>query len=169
MGTLESNPLDSLILKPWTDEATIISSEAISMLSDGTGITIPAENIGSDRLGFTFVNEAAKGKVSISLRLQANMNTNIADVNCIPISPVTQSPTMSPLQPSPVPTSSCVICQDNLTKKMKKKGFQCSEKVTAIKKNARRIKLGEIKKFVNLVAIMLVLGMKETFVAMLTM
>jgi len=148
--TLESNPLDSLILKPWTDEATIISSEATSMLSDGTGITIPAENIGSDRLGFTFVNEAAKGKVSISLRLQANMNTNIADVNCIPISPVTQSPTMSPLQPSPVPTSSCVICQDNLTKKMKKKGFQCSEKVTAIKKKCKKNKTWRNKKICQL-------------------
>merc|ERR1712129_629537 len=113
------------------EEATVIDSEATVMLPDGTVITVPAENIGSERLGFTFANEIAKGKVSISLRLKANVNTNAASVACNPVAPVTPSPIMSP---TPVPSSSCIICTNVVSSDMKKKGYECTDKKKAKKK-----------------------------------
>merc|ERR1712190_533482 len=121
--------------------------EATVLLPDGTVITVPAENIGSDRLGFTFANEIAKGKVSISLRLKANVNTNAASVACNPVAPVTPSPIMSP---TPVPTSSCIICTNVVSSDMKKKGYECTDKKKAKKKKKKKSNSKKKKKICQL-------------------
>merc|ERR1712176_1371985 len=54
----------------------------------GTIISVPTENIGSDRLGFTFTGDAAKSRISISLRLRASANTNTASVTCATVAPL---------------------------------------------------------------------------------
>lgn len=145
--TLESNPLDSLTLKPWTEEANVIDSEASATLPDGTIIEVPAENIGPDRLSFTFENDTAKGKVSISIRLRTSARTNITSITCIPIDPVSQSPSASPSFAS---TSSCIICNDVATSGMERKGRECVDNPGAIKKKCNKSSKWRKKKFCQL-------------------
>jgi len=96
--TVESNPLETLTLNPWTEEAIILDSEATATLPGGTIISVPTENIGSDRLGFTFTGDAAKSRISISLRLRASANTNTASVTCATVAPMSPAPSISPSQ-----------------------------------------------------------------------
>jgi len=140
--TVESNPLESLILNPWTEEATLLDSEATATTQDGMVNSVPIENIGSDRLSVSLTGDAAKGKVSISLRLKASATTNITGIVCAPtVSPISAAPTIAPNQqttstptealsesPSSQPSSisSCTVCDNIATPWMVKNGKECT-------------------------------------------
>lgn len=75
--TAESNPLEVLHLNPWTEGATLLeySTNTVASLSNNSNSstvesTLTAQQLSPHRLGFTLRGDAAKAKVTISLRLR---------------------------------------------------------------------------------------------------
>ena len=73
--TVESNPLDELVIKPWTEGAIVLGS---AVLVNGQESTIQAEAVGQDRLGFRFVGNDAKAMIKISIDLEASTSTGVS-------------------------------------------------------------------------------------------
>jgi len=92
---VESNPLSILNLEPWTDGANVIEASAMSVTADGTPYVVSGTNTTSGRISFEFNGEAAMGKVTISMRLQANTLTNVSTMKCS-IKETTSTPSSSP-------------------------------------------------------------------------
>eukprot|EP00588_Corethron_pennatum_P031500 CAMPEP_0194339854 /NCGR_PEP_ID=MMETSP0171-20130528/84537_1 /TAXON_ID=218684 /ORGANISM="Corethron pennatum, Strain L29A3" /LENGTH=1003 /DNA_ID=CAMNT_0039104585 /DNA_START=124 /DNA_END=3136 /DNA_ORIENTATION=+ len=112
---VESNPLGLLALEPWTDGATVIETAATSVTAKGQLYTLAGTPMSSGRVRFAFSGEAAKGRVIVSMRLQANAATNVSTMKCS-IKEASSSPSSSPSSK----ISSCIPAGSNCFIKQKK-------------------------------------------------
>jgi len=69
---VQSNPLDLLMVEPWTEEAQVISIEAIINTPVNRTVRVESVSTGSDRPKFNFTNVDAKGEITITMRLKSS-------------------------------------------------------------------------------------------------
>ena len=87
--TVESNPLDELVLSPWTEGATVLSW---TVLVDGQESIVQADDVGQDG------DDANKKKIAVSIVLQADASTDLSGISCTTTEAPTSAPTESPTE-----------------------------------------------------------------------
>merc|ERR1711862_604139 len=100
--TILHNPLDTLVVNPWTEGAVVMNSK---VEVDGQILDIQPDTVAQDRIGFTVKGGNAKGKVTIYIELQAEKKEMDSSSVACSQSVGSFEPTSSPSSSAGTPTS----------------------------------------------------------------